>query len=279
MKKRKSTWLYCSMLAVLLLIAVYTPIPSLAAEVWSDDFDDGNLNGWQILTGGFDVSDGYANGSESDYNPMYHYHNFFNTMNRSSTVVVGTWSFDLFPPPNLYYSMWNVVRIRPGVHFISAGNYSAFTEPSHSGYALKMDNGENPVFRLMKIINCSDYLLAFYVTEKGYNEWFHIDITRNDDSELNVWIDGEHAMRFTDTDYSESTNLIVDVIQYMCIDNVTVSDTIDLTPPSTETTTTTTDETTTADSTTEAGLPFELLAIGVGGVVVLIVIVVFLRKR
>lgn len=279
MKKRESIWLHCSMLAVLLILAVYAPVPSLAAEVWSDDFDDGNLTEWQILTGGFDVSDGYANGTESDRNPLYGYHNFFNTMNRSSTVVVGTWSFDLLPPANPYYCMWNVRKIYPGVHFISAGNYSAFTEPSHCGYALKIDNGANPVFRLMKVTNCSNDMLAFYVTEKDYNEWFHIDITRSDDGEFNVWIDGEHGIRFTDTDYSESTNLIVDFIQYSCIDNVTVSDTIDLTPPSTETTTTTTDETTTAESTTEVGLPIELLAIGVGGAIVLIVIVVFLRKR
>ena len=58
------------------------PTPSI---VWSDDFEDGNLDGWEIFyAGNFWVDNGVL--SSKTEGDLYHL----------STVLSGTWSFDLY---------------------------------------------------------------------------------------------------------------------------------------------------------------------------------------
>lgn len=78
------------LVGVLLLVA-FIPIPAYAAEVWSDDFDDENYDGWTVTEGEFTCADGYLEVTEHDvgwnaWSGIYH----------NSTVTSGTWSFDYF---------------------------------------------------------------------------------------------------------------------------------------------------------------------------------------
>ncbi|MFW9832399.1 MAG: hypothetical protein ACFFEK_00225 [Candidatus Thorarchaeota archaeon] len=74
-------------LLVILSVAVFIPTMSSAAEVWSDDFQDGDYVGWTVLTGTFSAEKQFLQGVESEgYQSIQH----------SSSVAYGNWSFDVY---------------------------------------------------------------------------------------------------------------------------------------------------------------------------------------
>ena len=91
------------LVGVLLLVA-FIPIPAYAAEVWSDDFDDGNYDDWTVTEGEFTCADGYlevtehTGGTAGSWSGIY----------RNSTVTSGTWSFDYFRANGLLYTLYLV---------------------------------------------------------------------------------------------------------------------------------------------------------------------------
>jgi hypothetical protein len=73
-------------LMVLLCFSLFMAFPSKADVVWSDNFDDGNYDGWYIWNGTFSAMDHTLEPVPGDN--MYFISHF-------STVSNGTWSFDV----------------------------------------------------------------------------------------------------------------------------------------------------------------------------------------
>jgi hypothetical protein len=80
----------------LLFICIYSNVNVGHAEiVWSDDFEDGDTEGWTITQGNLSAEDGTlrstVEGKVQGANPDYQY---LSLAYYPSTVSVGTWSFD-----------------------------------------------------------------------------------------------------------------------------------------------------------------------------------------
>jgi len=76
--------------------------------VWSDDFEDGDYDGWTVQSGGFEVSGGVL---RANLDP--HVTEDFNLITHPSAVGNGTWTFDVLLDDSELTSVW----------FMSAGDH------------------------------------------------------------------------------------------------------------------------------------------------------------
>ena len=199
--------------------SVSTPILSrnayqLSSEVWSDDFenvtrslDEWTFDGWDppniTLSNGLLYTDG------PDTNLLTH----------NSTTAVGTWSFDLFlEESNDYFTF---------VYFMSPyweldwfdyeGNvFYIYTVQSQNYYFLGNDQHIGGMYDLDEVQ---------FISVSG---WRHIDITRQSDHNMFVFLNGVLLLQGTDSDQSTSEFFKVLSSDYAVFDNITVSDTVDL---------------------------------------------------
>lgn len=232
---------------VLLLVcsASYTLPPGRAATVWSDDFNDGNYTGWTVDEGTYSAVNYRL---ENTGEPL-------NTIRHASTVTTGTWSFDLdIVSPSTPHPTWVLIMSDDGIN----------------GYGVTFGRTR---LMLQKTVNGGFWALATYYvgpnTGTVLRALEHVDVTRTTAGELNVWLNGTHRLYCQDITFSSSTYFVHgsegDAAQYL--DNVVVSDTIDLQPPTNTTTTT-------------APIPgFAVPAIALGLVVALATAIVYRRRK
>ncbi|MHA1961520.1 MAG: hypothetical protein ACW99U_14965 [Candidatus Thorarchaeota archaeon] len=271
--KRQAFVLGTSIFVILnLLLLTFTPIPAQAAEVWSDNFNDGNYDGWTTLRpDNFTASNGYL---ENTYNATSVYDRPY--ISYENDVNNGTWSYDAYVAHNYMIIMF-------------------WYEPSDFCALWHEVNGADIIWNWdTKEIWTSPVGLM--------GVWTHFDITLSSDPfYVDVFVDGTHRLHyepiFTPTGESEEFTFW-GVSEGDAIDNVVVSDSFDIEcdngtcdvdhyePPTTttttptdttETTTTTTDDTTTPPP--PADIPMEFIALGVAVPVVIVVLVVGLRMR
>ena len=257
------------------LIFVFSLFPqSAAAVVWSDDFDDGNYDGWTVELGDFLVTDGELL-SQSGDNVRMIWH--------ASSQTVGTWSFDHWHPTHTNIHTQNFI-------FLASGDVTP--SPAYSGYGIRIT--ECTIF-LIRYDEGTSVSLAFTILETFYETWTHYDITRNTTGGFHVYANAtsttaEPNLVVVDTTYDISDKFLLREGNYgntypvSRIDNITVDDEILITPPEPTTTeTTTTSDTTTTETTTVGDVfPIDttLLLAGAGVVgVIIIVAVVFTRRR
>lgn len=261
-----------ALVGILLLIA-FIPIPAYAAEVWSDDFDDGNYDGWTVFEGAFSCATGYLIATESgvsDWAGIFH----------NSTVVSGTWSFD-------YYLVG-------ATHFVV--NLMTDRAETSGGYNLLIQM--KTVAVEIAIFYFGFDIKASWSFPYGTESWTHIDVTIDESWNMQVFVNGTHRLSYT-LFPTDKTMLYFGVSTENgignAVDNIVVSDTIDIectnatceldhfetTTTTEDTTTTTTSDTTTSDTTPTAGdaLPLELIVLGGGIAVVVIVLVIFLKRK
>jgi len=237
-----------AVLGVLLLVCStsYALPPGRAATVWSDDFNDGDYAGWTVDHGTYTAVSYRLENTADILNTIYH----------ASTVTTGTWSFDLdIVSPSVPNPTW--------VLFMS--------DDVINGYGVTF--GLTKVM-LQKTVNGVFTALASYLI--GPNEGTvlraleHVDVTRNAAGEMHVWVNGTHRLFYQDTTFTTSTYFVhgseTDAAHYL--DNVVVSNTVDIEPPTTNTTTTTT------------AIPgFAVPAIALGLVIALATAIVYRRRR
>ena len=283
MKKRKLNLVIPLIIIGMLLVTTAFQVPVKAATSWSDNFDDGDYDGW-TTTG---VNSSY-------YIPEYIDANFtiengmlkalgpeWNHANHSSNVAYGTWHFDVLAAESSERHLY--------VIFMSMND--ALLDGAPRGYTLMIATQpygpeEFTGFALLRynegIVDIAP--LGTYETPTGAIGGYHIDITRNLEGVFNVWINGTYRFSGQDTLHTESETFRFHTPAGSAIDNINVTDTVDLEPPTpTETTST---ESTTTSTTTEPSpvdgdiTPTILLVGGAAAVVVIVVIaVVFLKRK
>ncbi|TFG30929.1 hypothetical protein EU528_07410 [Candidatus Thorarchaeota archaeon] len=247
------------LIAIILCLSVF-PTTVDAAEVWSDNFDDENLDGWTTfgfenitnglpIDGNFSAEGGQLTALDDDINFARH----------DSTTSVGTWSFDMFVPDKLSADV--------GMVFMSNG--SRPLEYETLSITIHAYTGENH-FTIWELRG--DDMVVFespYIPTTGVLGWHHIDITRTDVGRFQVFVNDTIVWDFVSNDVTSSTYLELAAFNAAgaMFDNIVVSDTIDVTTTTTTTTTT-----------TAAPIPLELIAIGAGVVILVLVIVYWIKK-
>jgi len=245
-----------------------------ATVFWEDDFSDPNLPGWTIfawesteslvkIEGNFSAADGTLKVLDDDLNYAWH----------NSTVNVGTWSFDMFVPDI------GAVTAVMYVYIMSNGSRPIPNYPSDfiAVGAWRQSSVGNLHF-IVWTMNGLDHIIHSHIYKDPMQGWHHIDISRASDGYFEVYFNGTFEDNFFYNDVTISTYL-----EFYCynaagaaIDNLVVNDTV--IDPNRPTTTTTT--TTTSSTTAPPPLPWIPLAVGGGvTVAVIVLVIVFLRRK
>jgi len=200
-----------SFLIVLLCVSLFMAFPCKAATVWSDDFNDGNYDGWTVLNGTFSAEDHTLKSIGGGGVIIY-----------PSSVTTGTWSFDIL-----------------GVNDTFVGFMSNYPLPLTAVTALSVTSG-HLLLELGSMIQGTYSTLQEYQFPSGtdLSGWRHFDITHSSDGRTCVYHNGQLVMDWVNTQVTTSEYLwirfgtsaqLLDVEG--AIDNIVVSNTVDIEPP------------------------------------------------
>lgn len=165
--------------------------------VWSDNFNDGDLEGWEPWwqKGLYSAENGVL--SIKTGGDLYH----------ESTVLTGTWSFDLYLDKNL--------GTTHEFRFIEIGN--AFQN-------LEIKQDETTQIWITTQVDPVPFSSHADLGEK-LSGWHHFDITRNESGLIQVYLNGEFIVEHFDDREFDVDKL---VIMYCCdgpvLDNLVVRD-------------------------------------------------------
>jgi hypothetical protein len=212
---------------VLLSISIFTIYPCKAAPVWTDDFDSGNYNGWTITNGHFDGVSGYCpNGIFTAVNHTLTCVGKGMIMH-PSTVTTGTWSFDFLG--------MNVETFDVMLFCINTGGTNMDTALGIDFYYGGWD--------FDVVIGNEGTRYAGDTANMGsWTGWQHWDITRDSDGRICIYHNGTCVMDLPPTSSlltSVTTSeyfwiafgLITQFTFHGAIDNIVVSNTVDIQPP------------------------------------------------
>ncbi|WP_455284974.1 hypothetical protein [[Eubacterium] cellulosolvens] len=226
------------LLSVLILVGDRT---CRAAEVWSDDFNDGNYDGWTVFGLDFTTEPSTqlvanysaADGTLQDIGPQpdrtvrsYAMHN--------SSVAYGTWSFDInaVDTPSHYFYV-RFMTLDP----IVLNGYDLAIAVGR-GLGSGPDRLIDREFALFKRVNDKAFRLGRYAVSGGIAGWQHIDITRDTSGQFCVYVNGTLRIKAIDIQHTTSKYFMFGTEVGPALDNVVVSDTVDIRPVSTTTATT-----------------------------------------
>ena len=180
--------------------------------VWSDNFDDGNMDGWYTnelsgLTPNYTVSGGvvYSHGVD-----------VLQVASRESSVVYGTWSFDVYI--NRLAGIEIIETAEAGTNYTQDGYEVVFAPDEFNGigpYSIQLHE-----------------LYATSATTWGYHRldykiidpdgWHHFDITRDTSGYFCVYLNGTVVMEAIDNTVTTSNAFAFCFVG--AFDNVVVSD-------------------------------------------------------
>ncbi len=204
------------------LIFVFSSFPQTAAAVvWSDNFDDGNYDGWTVELGSFLVTDGeLMSDTGTTIRIIWH----------ASSQTVGTWSIDHWNPTHVNIHAQNII-------FLASGDVTPTAD--YSGYGIRIREASVFLLRYDEGVSVS---LVFTLFENFEQTWTHYDITRNSTGGLHVYVNAtsttaEPDLVVVDTTYDHSNKFIlrggnnIGAYAVSQIDNITVDNEILITPP------------------------------------------------
>ncbi|MHA1908438.1 MAG: hypothetical protein ACW98Y_14150 [Candidatus Thorarchaeota archaeon] len=186
------------------------PMMGSAALVWSDNFDDGDYNGWTVTDGSFSIENGALNSDSS-----------WSTIVRNSSIDSGTWSFDIFVESD------NDTNSLDCAIFFIVGDYEFPTDDS-GGFSDMVDPYGLFFSENLLMLIAGPSTIEHYETTTEFTGWWHIDITRDSDGTFSLFINDFFYMAEIDTLYSESGYFVFWSRENCMLDNIVVSDSIDI---------------------------------------------------
>jgi hypothetical protein len=191
-------------LVLLVLFSLLTQ-STAAAIIWADDFDDGNYNGWNVVYGAFSTDENLLRAQIGQ-----------SCINHPSAVIVGTWSFD----------------------FVFSGQISSGANIGFAceevvlypitGYVLKVGRS---AFELVVWNESYDWIIGSYYPPYHISGCQGVDITRDETGEFRVYINNTLRIEAVDTTISASNYFHFFSGPNEALDNISVRDSIDVTPP------------------------------------------------
>ena len=170
-------------------------------KVWSEDFEDESLDGWDTWAadGGFYIENGILTST------------LRGDLSHLSSILFGTWSFDLYIDPN----------DKGSTHEFR------FTEGTTDFQNLEIRQFQNTQIWITTQKDYSETFHTFVDLGEKLEGWHHFDITKNENGMIKVYLDGEFLFGHFDERSFDSESL---VIMYCCkgpvLDNLEVQDQI-----------------------------------------------------
>ena len=157
-----------------------------------------------VSQGGFSAEDGTLN-------PLLD--GIWSVIYRSSNVAIGTWSFDA------YFTVFG------------GGEVDFMLTMENYGFELEMPAAN--MLQLYRMAGEDQVRLIQYFFPRSLSGWQHFDITRDLDGRLCIYHNGTLVIDTVDTTVSESQFFVYITSRFgQAIDNIVVSNTVDLLPPS-----------------------------------------------
>jgi hypothetical protein len=238
---RKNTLKIGLILCILFVIPLTQRVS--ATFVWTEDFEDPPFDEWYLQgyedDGVFAPSDclpTIENGMLQMPNTQI-WGNASVAM-RNSTLAYGTWSFDWYVNIGTNHASHDVVWLISNMVFNQTG--LSQDNPYLYGYAINM-NTEIGYIDLYKMTSGVAYNLGVGgdINPPIYGS-HHIDVTRTSDGTFYIYFDSEFVYTFTDNSHTTSERFVIaSWLGDSAFDNITVSDTVDITTTTTTTTITT----------------------------------------
>ncbi len=223
MRKEKISKNLTSGSFIFLILIVLQASPSIATEIWSDDFEDGNYDGWTIIDGNYSATTGLliAAGEKTDHHRLKH----------DSNIAYGTWSFDVYI---------NQTGLISGEHMYVYFCTEAFGNlGEEKGYYLTLiPDSSWMVTPSSLILGSREGFPSKVLGVWGYTgklpEYLYIDITRDLNGHFNVYVDGTLIIEAMDTEYTVGNYFGFDSQGGHGLDNITVNNEVIIKPPSLE---------------------------------------------
>jgi hypothetical protein len=241
------------------------PVEANAAVMnWSDDFDDGNYDGWTVNEGTFDASGGMLTATGYAPGPDW------GGIDHQSNTSMGTWSFDLHvveetvvPPTHLW-----ICFMRESRGFAFEGNIYAIELLSTTLYLYKGSGTSLGSYSMGYINGYHHIRIERNTTDANYFYVYHNDV---------LAIEAFTLVNPYDWGYFSFHSTLGS-----SIDNITVTEFVE--DPTPTPTPTETESTTPEPSTTPTGSPEPLdttmiLIIAGGGVAVVVIIAIVVKMR
>lgn len=215
------------------------------ARNWSDDFDDGDYEGWTITGYNFEpffadmmtppipIQGNYSaeDGTLLSLGPRVP--GLAGVASHPSTVAYGTWSFDIHITDEteehfyVYFATddWGDYPLH-----INSYDIAIVLQPGQA-WSWELDEGAKSGFVLVKrngaALEGGWQGLGSYSLYEELSGVYHIDITRDHHGNFKVYLDGDLVIEATDTEHTTSTWFRFTGEPGPAIDNVVVKDTVD----------------------------------------------------
>ncbi|MFW9849652.1 MAG: hypothetical protein ACFFF4_10935 [Candidatus Thorarchaeota archaeon] len=206
-----------SVIAIVVITLFFTILTSSAVEVWSDNFEDGNYDGWTpnsyYTYNCWSCANNCLCLNQDDTGAVHH----------PSTQAVGTWQFDVYSGDGI-----------ASVYFISNQHGSL----NWTGYTLQLNRimhaeGDQLSLTLSKkgyIYDLSERLdiwfigeeLGYYRIEQSPGAWQHLRVTRSAVGHFKVYLNDTFVFDATDTEYETSEYFTFVASGHLAIDNIVV---------------------------------------------------------
>ena len=235
---------------VLLCWMGYSPLAGRGAVIWSDDFNDGDYNGWTICENSV-FDDGSEWSATNNYLQLDQEDG--GIISHPSNIAYGKWSFD-FRGIEANVSDLTFAAIA----FISSNldgddwydwtcywiEFQATSTPQGYGFTLS----------LRKSFNGAHTAVVSYTPLVPATGWHHIDVTRTTAGKFSVKLNDSLVMEREDTDIDTSELFVFYAREWLMFDNVVVDDAppIDWVP---------------------------IIVIGVSAIAIIAVVVIYLKRR
>jgi hypothetical protein len=254
-------------LVVLFLICWmgYCPLACEGTVVWSDDFNDGDYDGWTICdnTASFNGSYGFSGSNWSAANNYLQLdHEYWGIITHPSSVAYGTWSFDL-------KANETQVGLGTGVEVVFISNNAVLTSDDYGNdsiccwlhfHVFSHEEPYNYTISLGRRIGENVTTIDSY-TKVPVAGWQHFDVTRNTTGWFSVYLNDSPIpiMEGEETEIDTSELFWLWFEDWQMIDNIVVDD--EILPP------------------TEPPDWLTIGIIGASAVVIIAVLVIILRRR
>ncbi|MHA1946262.1 MAG: hypothetical protein ACXAC6_07200 [Candidatus Hodarchaeales archaeon] len=228
-------------ISLVMLVIVVASASSLSSAntntiVWSDNFDDGNLDGWEIIghewitPASYDLWTGNASAANNEL-WINGSGDFQTTAGYPSSITHGTWTFDVIAKNFVWVS------------FASNNYVTNYSTSIGSDYTLVISYDSLQLWKRVDGVGTTLYSKAISGIA---GHWQHVNITKDMSNRILVSINGTLRVNVTDDSLATSLHFKLITKEVAGLDNVTVSDFTS--PTTTETTVADTTTTTTAKS-------------------------------
>jgi hypothetical protein len=212
------------------MMVIHSPI-CLAQTDWSDNFDDGDYDGWTVLNGSFSAS--AQSLQATDVGPTTNW----NLISHDSETTRGFWSFNLYGNTSTTRSL-DIVEVyflcdelTEAMHF---SFYATSTTVPLNGYGfyirIQAYDIRHPGIHFYKFVDGYRDTLE-YVEPLNTDGWYHYNITRDVNGEFNVYVNDTLRLTVTDNAFTVSNTFAIFSFDNHRIDDIIVSGSTDPPPP------------------------------------------------